>query len=359
LELSQYLIKRITNECELIIFDGNHDININNDKRMSSIDATIKYMKTKNEIHYLTENDIYEIHNINFGLVTMYSNNVPEIQEDNLNIALHHGTLYKSLTDLNHTFDNEDSLKCQDFENYDLVLLGDIHLQQYLNSKKTIAYSGSLIQQNYGESNNKGYLKWDISDRKNITSSYKLINNDYLFKTIYIDENNKFDLNKFDEIKEKYIRLRIQYKNLNKEELLERQKILQTAAEVLVKRKEEISDILTKTGEANILNKNFLDIYKDFIKEKDIEENKDVTNKIDQIIKDFNIEDNNITKDIKIKELEFENLFSYGSDNKINFESIHGINIILGKTFKVIKITLINLIFTLYDNFSILSKGSG
>ena len=159
LELAQYLIRRITNECELVIFDGNHDININNDKRMSSIDATIKYMKTKNTIHYLTENEIYELNDINFCLVTMYGGEVPKIlDKEKLNIALHHGTLYKSSTDLNHTFENEDSLKCQDFEGYNLVLLGDIHLQQYLNSKKTIAYSGSLIQQNYGEDVKKGYL---------------------------------------------------------------------------------------------------------------------------------------------------------------------------------------------------------
>ena len=33
-------------------------------------------------------------------------------------------------------------------------MLGDIHKYQYLNKEKTIAYSGSLVQQNFGESIN-------------------------------------------------------------------------------------------------------------------------------------------------------------------------------------------------------------
>jgi len=357
LELAQYLIKRITNECELVIFDGNHDININNDKRMSSIDATIKYMKTKNTIHYLTENEIYEINDINFGLITMYSGEVPKIlDKEKLNIALHHGTLYKSLTDLNHTFENEDSLKCQDFEDYDLVLLGDIHLQQYLNSKKTIAYSGSLIQQNYGEDVKKGYLKWDISDKENITSEYEHIPNDYVYKTVYIDNENKFKVENFEDVKEKYVRLRIQYKNLNKEELLSLEKEIKKSLKIISLVKEEISDTSIKTSEGTIVNKNFLDIYKDFIKEKEIPEEEIVTKRIEEIIKEFNIEKDNIKKEIKLKKLEFENLFSYGSNNKIDFESLHGINIVLGKN-GLGKSSIIDIIlFTLYDTFS---RGNG
>ncbi len=45
----------------------------------------------------------------------------------------------------------------------DLVLLGDIHKRQKL--KNNIAYAGSLIQQNFGESiNEHGGLFWDIQN---------------------------------------------------------------------------------------------------------------------------------------------------------------------------------------------------
>ena len=47
-----------------------------------------------------------------------------------------------------------------------MVLLGDIHKQQYLNKQKTIAYAGSLVCQNWGEHpTNHGYIKWDAPKR--------------------------------------------------------------------------------------------------------------------------------------------------------------------------------------------------
>ena len=42
---------------------------------------------------------------------------------------------------------------------YDPVLLGDIHKRQFMNKAKTIAYCGSLVQQNHGEELGHGYLK--------------------------------------------------------------------------------------------------------------------------------------------------------------------------------------------------------
>ena len=47
----------------------------------------------------------------------------------------------------------------------DFVMLGDIHRCQFLDDKKTVAYPGSSIQQNYGESPGKGFLVWDIRDK--------------------------------------------------------------------------------------------------------------------------------------------------------------------------------------------------
>ena len=65
------------------------------------------------------------------------------------------------------------------FQNFDLVLLGDIHLQQtyngvvtdltpidfnpYASGKQTWAYAGSLIQQNFGELPfYHGFLEWNL-----------------------------------------------------------------------------------------------------------------------------------------------------------------------------------------------------
>ena len=77
------------------------------------------------------------------------------------------------------------------FKDYDLALLGDIHKRQFLNKEETIAYCGSLIQQNHGEDIGKGYLLWDVPKRK---STYIEIPNDYGYYTINIDNGKLPDL---------------------------------------------------------------------------------------------------------------------------------------------------------------------
>ena len=72
-----------------------------------------------------------------------------------------------------------------DFDGYDMTLLGDIHKRQFLNDSKTMAYPGSLIQQNFAEAPEHGFLFWDVEKRK---SEFIQVNNDYGFKTIVVDK---------------------------------------------------------------------------------------------------------------------------------------------------------------------------
>ena len=58
LSLAKDFIFNLSIYGEIIIIDGNHDINITNDTRMSTIEAMIKRIKSDNKIHYLKENKI-------------------------------------------------------------------------------------------------------------------------------------------------------------------------------------------------------------------------------------------------------------------------------------------------------------
>lgn len=53
-----------------------------------------------------------------------------------------------------------------------------------------MAYSGSLIQQNYGESVDKGYLLWDVENK---THERKFVPNDYGFAKLNIAKGEKFE----------------------------------------------------------------------------------------------------------------------------------------------------------------------
>ena len=168
--LFKEFISRLNKLGTIIIIDGNHDVNINNDKRKSGICASLKRLNTSGTIHYLNQDNLsVKIDNINF-ILTVMDKQVLKIEnkkEDEIYIGLYHGTLYKSKIDNGYEIDNEKYIKAGDFKEYNLVMLGDIHKHQYMNKEKTIAYASSLIQQSYGESVDKhGIIKWDIEKKE-------------------------------------------------------------------------------------------------------------------------------------------------------------------------------------------------
>ena len=108
----------LSNLCEIIIIDGNHDVNINNNKRKSNIEASLKGLKTNKIIHYLKEdNKSVKIKDINF-ILTMMNSGVEKFKKNKEEkyVALYHGTLYNSK--INNTFEIDDDkyLKVKDFK---------------------------------------------------------------------------------------------------------------------------------------------------------------------------------------------------------------------------------------------------
>lgn len=77
-------------------------------------------------------------------------------------IGLYHGGVGRFRLQNRFEMEGEHSL-CV-FEKYNITMLGDIHFPQYLNSKKNIAYAGSLLSQNAGEGSYlHGYICWTCS----------------------------------------------------------------------------------------------------------------------------------------------------------------------------------------------------
>ena len=71
------------------------------------------------------------------------------------------------------------------FEGHDFAFLGDIHkTNQILDFNGRIRYAGSTIQQNHGETNDKGFLIWDIRDRDDWDVKHVIMKNPKPFITI-------------------------------------------------------------------------------------------------------------------------------------------------------------------------------
>ena len=113
------------------------------------------------------EVDICDSFTLNVLSVFDEENWVKPSDTNKVNIALYHGAIDKSKTDLNWTLKGDHDISV--FDDFDFAFLGDIHKTQILDHQGRIRYAGSTVQQNFGESLDKGYLLWDIKGKDDFT----------------------------------------------------------------------------------------------------------------------------------------------------------------------------------------------
>ena len=171
---------------ETIVIPGNHDANIRNKSREDALSPIIELVqKTNPNLHYWKQSGKYTIDNIDFGVLSVFdtdengkqtTDNLPDPSSltSNKSVALFHGGV------VSYTYDNvfqinDGEVTLQTFDGYDMVMLGDIHLHQTLNSKETVKYAGSLIQQSFQEKPEHGFLLWDLDTN---SSEFHIVEND-------------------------------------------------------------------------------------------------------------------------------------------------------------------------------------
>jgi DNA repair exonuclease SbcCD ATPase subunit/DNA repair exonuclease SbcCD nuclease subunit len=211
-EMIQFMgrfLKSLSKIADVILIQGNHDRNVANPKRVDAITPFVEMLEDSYPIYQLKSTGFYQYQNLVFGVTGILDTEVLEAhelskeifktvkQKNKYKIALYHGPVNQCVTDVGYRLNDEITIDI--FEGYNYALLGDTHKFQYLDENKTIAYSGSLIQQNFGETlDNHGFLKWDLLDGE---SELVQIQNDYGYCTllvdngkIYFEENDEIDL---------------------------------------------------------------------------------------------------------------------------------------------------------------------
>ncbi len=315
-----------------IVITGNHDANLNNPSRLDSLSPIVDNLNNPN-LHYLKDSGIYTIAGINYIVMSVFDDPKNYLTKKDLpkgyNIALYHGPVNKSQTDIGYVVDNP-HMTTKMFDGYDLVLLGDIHKKQFLNDEKTICYVGSLIQQNFGETfENHGYMLWDVKTKK---SEFFEIENDFGYYTIDVKDGKPLNLNRIP----KKPRLRLRTENT-------------TAADIKniivdIKKKYKIQDV-TIIRQDNILSQKGDEItgieitrdvrsaeYQNQLLEDYLVRRFTLDEDMISRIKVINSELNKILNDIDIgrhihwkpKKFEFSNMFSYGEGNTMDFENLSG-----------------------------------
>jgi DNA repair exonuclease SbcCD ATPase subunit/DNA repair exonuclease SbcCD nuclease subunit len=164
-----------------IIIAGNHDAVLTNNDRVDSLTGILDKREIV-DLYYLKHSGIYKFNNIYFGVNSLldgYFVNGSDIKTSpgEYKVALYHGSVGTPINDFGYKISGEIPLST--FDNYDYVLLGDIHKFQYLNPEQTVAYASSLISQNFGESDiYHGYLEWNLQES---TTTYNIIDNPYRY----------------------------------------------------------------------------------------------------------------------------------------------------------------------------------
>lgn len=167
-----------------IVILGNHDMNLNNMHRIDAISPVLDVIKNPN-IYFIKENGLFEFGGITWNHMAVDKTPADYIRAKDFDapykIALHHGAVNTAKTDIGYQISNE-HVGVDLFEGHDITLLGDIHKPaQFLDDAKTVAYPGSLIQQNHGEALIHGILVWDVEQR---SAEFHEIHNEYGYVTI-------------------------------------------------------------------------------------------------------------------------------------------------------------------------------
>jgi DNA repair exonuclease SbcCD ATPase subunit len=334
-DMTHDFLLNVSNIAPTIVMLGNHDCNLNNKERMDSLQPIIKGIDSKN-LYYFKNSEVFKFGNLNISIMGVYetqkeyaiANKLP----DGIKVAIYHGTVNNSVTDLGYEFRGGD-MRLEFFSGFDMVLLGDIHKMQRLQtydknaSLPEVWYAGSLIQQNHGESLSHGFLTWDVETR---TPVYNALDNAYGYYTIEIRNGIPSDYSNIP----KKPRLRVHVWDTDGSDvkrILADVRKMARVQEVTINRMSGIS-----TGTALGKNTPMLDVQNVNIQNDLIENFLNRTYVLDQEvqsrIKTINTNLNNklpareIASNVhwRANKFEFSNMFSFGEDNVIDFTNMSG-----------------------------------
>lgn len=339
---------------------GNHDGNLRNDSRQDAITPIVKAINNPNLIllRNAGETKLDDKFCLNVLSVFDEENWTQPTNPELVNIALYHGAIDKSKTDQNWTLGGDHSIEI--FDDFDFAFLGDIHKTQKLDREGRIWYAGSTVQQNFGESLDKGYLLWDIENKDNFANRLITFNNPKPFVTLELtkagnlprkkppegarlrivsDENVTLDKVRkaVDIVKYRYKPESVTYLNR-----AAGKQITVQAPEGL--KKQDLRDL--KTQEL---------LMEEYLKEYEVSD--EVMTKVYELNKKYNTqieEGEDVLRNVhwSLQSLDWDNLFNYGEGNSIDFTKLEGIVGIFGKNYSGKSSIVDTLLYSLYNSTS-------
>ena len=363
-EMASNFLKNLADIAPTYIIPGNHDGNLRNSSRQDAITPIVEALEHPN-LFLLKDSGEAQLNNeftLNVLSVFDEDNWAAPSEEDKINIALYHGSISGVKTDLGWTMEHGEN-DVSIFDEFDFAFLGDIHkTNQILDHDGTIRYPGSTIQQNHGESNDKGLLIWDIRDRDDFDVKHVSFVNPKPFITVNLTPKGRIP-NKINIPEGARLRL-VSNNNLSLD-------VLKKSVDVAKARfkPESVTFLNRASGDRtdisdsinNIFQENLRDsaVQKSLIKDylKDYDPTDDIIENVLELNKKYSSvveEGEEVARNInwKLKSVEWDNLFNYGEKNKIDFENLNGVVGIFGKNFSGKSSIIDSLLYTVYNSTS-------
>lgn len=396
-------IYNISSIHKTFIITGNHDLLSSNRNIPDSITSVFfndnlqDYLLDEvNNIYYLKNTGYYIYNNIGFGVLSIFDildntssglksgvcfpdgNEIDKFYIDkNIDykkVALLHTTVKDSLIQSNDGSSRllesyENHISIEDINNYDYIMLGDVHKFQYIENA---CYPSSLVQQNFGEDVlDHGFVIYNLKDN---SRNFVRIYSDFAYvkcKLKYVNKKIEIDLPQYNNITKEYypknlmIRLHIDCKLLNdlvdikntKDDLLEKIKKWFSDRNLNIRNMElifENENKLQNDKKEFIIDKSIdwtsIDTIKKYVNEQYPDDYENIVKELNNIYEVSILEKskyNNLNWRLKL--LEWSNMFCYGENNKIDFTK-EDVNLIIGNNYSGKSSIIDILLFCIYGN---------
>jgi len=355
--------KNLADIAPTYIILGNHDGNLRNSSRLDALTPIVESLNHKSLTLLRDSGEVKLKNNFNLNVLSVFDrdNWTPPANKEAINIALYHGAVSNSKTDIGWTMEHgEDSVDI--FDDFDYAFLGDIHkTNQQLDKAGKIRYCGSTVQQNHGETNDKGFLIWDIAGKDQYTCEHHVLENPKPFITIELTPKGRMP-KKLSVPQGARLRL-VSNNNLPLDAV---RKALDAAkhrfkpeAVTFLNRSDGNSSFEDENRSLIKLDLRNIKVQEDLIEQflEAYEVDKETLDRVYQMNKRYNTsaeEDEEVSRNInwRLKNLEWSNLFNYGPGNKVDFSSMNGLVGVFGKNFSGKSSIVDSILYTMYNSTS-------
>ena len=339
-----------------IIIGGNHDTLLTNKSRIDSLSAIV-YERPLSNFYFLKSTGMYRYNNLVFFIdslfdekeIDMTSSNpvLDEMKKDNLiPITIFHGSI-PGWRNTRNFVSKEGDKYLSEMNGMSLCMLGDIHMYQIMSEEKPKAlYSSSLISQNFGETDvNHGFvkhnIKYDGTEHK-LSHEYVRVLNKYRFQDIFVKNEGQsimtdgkiYKIFKDDNFREENVIA--EYGNMRvygeKGREIESRRVFEYLKKTFPKAKWCYNTNMIKNNKKEdhkletIEDETDYEAIESYFEIEDIFEiESEKKMALKYVLKTYQEHYETTSNNIqwKLRKLEFNNMFSYGKNNKIDFSHLN------------------------------------